>query len=173
MTARPSITRVVRSSDVPMTDPVGVATGAVVIRLAGSRYALPLAAVVEVGRVPPITRVPGLPGWLVGVTNWRGRLLAVVDLGPLLGGPKTAVAGTTRLLLVSQAAATLGVLADSVDGVGPVTGEPEPAVGTLRADAAMLVHGQRTDADGPIGVLDVQAVLALRRRLPGNRERNC
>jgi len=65
------------------------------------------------------------------------------------------------------------VLADSVDGVGPVTGEPEPAVGTLRADAAMLVHGQRTDADGPIGVLDVQAVLALRRRLPGNRERNC
>jgi chemotaxis signal transduction protein len=135
VTARPSITRVVRSSDVPMTDPDGVATGAVVIRLAGSRYALPLAAVVEVGRVPPITRVPGLPGWLVGVTNWRGRLLAVVDLGPLLGGPKTAVAGTTRLLLVSQAAATLGVLADSVDGVGPVTGEPEPAVGTLRADA--------------------------------------
>src|SRR5664280_1170152 len=62
VTARPSITRVVRSSDVPMTDPDGVATGAVVIRLAGSRYALPLAAVVEVGRVPPITRVPGLPG---------------------------------------------------------------------------------------------------------------
>src|SRR5664280_166526 len=78
---------------------------------------------------------PGCPGCPVGVTNWRGRLLAVVDLGPLLGGPKTAVAGTTRLLLVSRAAATLGVLADSVDGVGPVTGEPEPAVGTLRADA--------------------------------------
>src|SRR5450759_508771 len=110
-----------------MTDPDGVATGAVVLRLAGSRYALPLAAVVEVGRVPPITWVPGLPSWLVGVTNWRGRLLAVVDLGPLLGGPKTAVAGTSRLLLVSQAAATLGVLADSVDGVGPVTGELEPA----------------------------------------------
>ena len=42
-------------------------------------------AVAEVGRLPKLTRVPGTPEWLSGVANWRGRILAVLDVRPLLG----------------------------------------------------------------------------------------
>ena len=55
----------------------------VLVRLGGCRYALPMASVAEVGRPPGLTRVPGLPSWVAGVANWRGRVLAVLDLrGP-------------------------------------------------------------------------------------------
>jgi len=51
----------------------------VLVRLGGCRYALPMSAVAEVGRPPSLTRVPGLPAWVAGVANWRGRVLAVLD----------------------------------------------------------------------------------------------
>ena len=60
----------------------------VVVRLGGCRYAVSMDAVAEVGRPPVLTRVPGLPSWVAGVANWRGRVLAVLDLRPLLtAGP--------------------------------------------------------------------------------------
>ena len=44
-----------------------------------------------------------------------------------------------------------------------------PAPPTLSADAARLVSGQLSDAYGPIAVLDVAAVLALRERVDRRR----
>ena len=49
----------------------------VVVRLGGGRFALPMDAVAEVGRTPEVTRVPGTPAWVTGVTNWRGRILTI------------------------------------------------------------------------------------------------
>ena len=65
----------------------GVAPEAVVVRFGGARYAVPMADVAEVIPVPRVTRVPGTPTWLTGVVNWRGRVLAVVDLRPVIGDP--------------------------------------------------------------------------------------
>ena len=59
--------------------------GYVMLRLGGARYAVGMSAVAEVGRLPKLTRVPGTPIWLAGVANWRGRILAVLDVRPLLG----------------------------------------------------------------------------------------
>ena len=61
-------------------------TELVLVRLGGCRYALPMASVAEVGRPPALTRVPGLPAFVAGVANWRGRVLAVLDLRGLLQG---------------------------------------------------------------------------------------
>ena len=44
-----------------------------------------LAAVlkIEAGR---ITAIPHLPAWVMGVYNWRGEILWVIDIGHILGG---------------------------------------------------------------------------------------
>jgi purine-binding chemotaxis protein CheW len=135
----------------------------VVVRLGGGRFALPMEAVAEVGRTPYVTRVPGTPAWVTGVTNWRGRILGVIDLRVLLGVPE-AGDGEGRLVVLHQGAATVGVVAERVDGVMEVDEERlEPTLLTLPAEAGALLSGQVTDENGPVGVVDAGAVFALRR----------
>lgn len=144
----------------------------VVVRLGGSRFALPMDAVAEVGRLPGFTRVPGTPPWVAGVANWRGRVLGVLDLRPLLDLPVEPRnrSREARLVVLSNAGVQVGVLADGVDGVLDVDLEQlEATLVTLSAEALSLLRGQAFDAEGPVGVLDEMAVFALRERVASVR----
>ncbi|MEG3437971.1 chemotaxis protein CheW [Pannus brasiliensis CCIBt3594] len=48
---------------------------------------LPVARLTEVLTIPvgQIVPIPHLPSWVMGVYNWRGEILWMVDLGELLG----------------------------------------------------------------------------------------
>lgn len=164
----------------PVTDPddperreqgsgPAAATG-VVLRLAASRYVLDLADVAEVVPLPVVTRIPGSPPWLLGVANWRGRILPVLDLRPLVGSPPAPLATSARVLVLARDDVMAGVVAESVTGVCEVAVDaPAVAPATLSGEAARLVLGQVRDAAGPLAVLDAGAVLALRQRLERRR----
>lgn len=157
-------------------EPAPVAPGGgVVLRLGAARYAVALADVAEVVPLAPLTRVPGTPGWLAGVANWRGRVLPVVDLRPLLDAPAPPLPTSARFVVLTPAgsgSAAVGVLAEAVPGVHEGDLAPlEPLPPTLGAGAATLLRGQVLDAHGPLGVLDAAAVLALRELLPRPRPR--
>ena len=139
----------------------------VVVRLGGGRFALPMSAVAEVGRIPGLTRVPNTPPWVAGVANWRGRILGVLDLRVLLGVEQIDDgASSSRLVVLTRGAHAVGVVAERVDGVIDVDEEAlEPALLTLPNEAAPLLEGQITDADGPVGVIDAVAVFSLRQRV--------
>ena len=140
--------------------------GHVVVRLGGGRFALPMDAVAEVGRTPGVTRVPGTPGWVKGVANWRGRILGILDLRDLLGLAPDVAAGEGRLVVLSRGGSQVGIVAERVDGVIEVDVEAlEPALLTLPAEAGALLAGQLTDEHGPVGVVDAGAVFALRHRI--------
>lgn len=141
----------------------------VVVRLGGSRYALPMASVAEVGRVPGITRIPGLPAWVAGVANWRGRVVAVLDLRPLLTAPADDVNRRSRLVVLSHETHRIGLLVDAVLGSTDGDGEATTTLSHLPQSAAALLAGQLTYSEGPCGLLDVAAVLALSDRLPRTR----
>jgi purine-binding chemotaxis protein CheW len=138
----------------------------VVVRLSSEgRFALPMDAVAEVGRMPNVTRVPGTPAWVTGVANWRGRILGILDLRELLGLP-AADLGEGRLVVLQRAGSAVGVAAERVDGVIEVDLDAlEPALLTLPAEAGALLQGQLTDEQGPVGVVDAGAVFALRHRI--------
>lgn len=147
-----------------------VDTAGVIVRLGGGRYALPMVAVAEVGRMPVLTRVPGLPAWVAGVANWRGRTLAVLDLRPLLHHDATGASSSARLVVLHRDALTVGLLTEGVHGVATLgDGRTEPPAATLSGSAAELIAGQLTDEAGPVGVLDVFAILRLREGLPRAR----
>ena len=138
--------------------------------IGGSRYALPMSSVDEVGRPPAITRVPGLPAWVTGVANWRGRVLAILDLRSLLGGTGNDLDRRSRLVVLSHAGARVGLLVQTVSGGAvPDTDAVEPVLANLPDSAGQLLIGQVTDAQGPYGVLDLDAVLALAQQLPRAR----
>ena len=140
------------------------------MRLGGCRYALPMASVAEVGRPPSLTRVPGLPGWVAGVANWRGRVLAVLDLRSLLAGGSGNLDKRGRLVVLHHAGVRVGVLVESVAGGAVLDPEAvEPVLAHLPAETSTLLAGQVTDGEGPYGVLDLDAVLALADALPRAR----
>lgn len=154
-----------------MTETAGVAAetaraDGVVLRLGRARYAVPMHSIAEVGRPPRITRVPGLPGWLAGVVNWRGRILGVLDLRLLLAAEQSEPDASARLLVLTHEGVLVGLLADAVTGTRVLPAELEPPPATVTGPAADLLAGHVTDDDGPVAVLDVAAVFRLRDALP-------
>ena len=142
-------------------------TEVVLVHLGACRYAVPLPAVVEVGRPTALSRVPGLPGFVAGVANWRGRVLAVLDLRGLLSAGPAARDCRSRLVVVQVGGVRVGLLVDAVTGGVAYDAQAlEPPLPHLPRDGHALLVGQVTDADGPYGVLDLPAVLALAEQLP-------
>jgi purine-binding chemotaxis protein CheW len=144
------------------------AIDAIVVRLGAGKFAVELASVAEVGRTPKVTRVPGLPAWMAGVANWRGRILPILDLRPLLGAEAAGLDRHSRLLVLTSEGIAVGMLVDSVEGTTALTDVATfPAAST--PNGATLLRGQVPRDDGPIALLDVTAVLKLRDGLPRGR----
>lgn len=151
-------------------DTVARAEELVIVRLGGCRYAVPMASVAEVGRPPALTRVPGLPAWMAGVANWRGRVLAVLDIRSLLAGDSTPLDRRGRLVVLHHGGIRVGLLVEAVAGGAELDPESlEPPLAHLQESTGSLLAGQVTDAEGPYGVLNLDAVLALADTLPRPR----
>ena len=160
-----TVPRAVAEDDTPIEGPIG----GVILRFAGARYAVNMSSVAEVVPVPAMTRVPGGPPWLSGVVNWRGRVLPVLDLRPLVGAALAPMPTSARLLVLSEDDVEVGVIADMVPGLldcDPESLEPLPA--TVASGIAPLVRGV-VDFDGPVALLETSAILALRTQLPSVR----
>lgn len=148
-------------------DRVPEVTDTVVVRLAGTRYAVAMDAVAEVGRPPHVTRVPGVPAWIAGVANWRGRIMPVLDLRVLLGAPTVELSVSGRIMVLSRDGLTLAFLAERVEGVvGLELDRLEPVLLTLSRSTASVLSGQLAHPDGPIALLDLDMIFALRSQLP-------
>jgi chemotaxis signal transduction protein len=145
-----------------------VSTDAIVVHLGAGRFAVDLASVAEVGRAPAVTRVPGLPVWLAGVANWRGRILPVLDLRPLLGAESVTLDNQGRLIVLTDGGIAVGMLVDAVDGTTSLV-DVAPFPPASAPIGSNLLSGQSPREDGPLAVLDVTAVMRLRESLPRGR----
>lgn len=98
-------------------------------RLAGQNYVAPLGEVSEILTVPRYTRLPGVKSWVKGISNVRGRLLPVMDLGDFLGQPLIARRAQRRVLVVEQEEIYSGLVVDEVLGMQHFVSESfEPQV---------------------------------------------
>ena len=142
----------------------------VVVRLGGGRYGVCAPDVAEVIPMPRVTRLPGTPSWVCGVGNWRGHVLPLVDLRPLLQVAVVPLPSSARVVVVSMGDVEVGLVAEAVSGLVEVADTLEETPVTLVGDAADLVAGL-TDGGpaGPVAVLRTDAVLGLRARLGGPR----
>lgn len=64
----------------------------------------------------PLTTVPGTQMWLLGISNVRGNLMPVVDLGCFLFDVRTRMSDRCRWLVMRQQGSTVGLLVDEVVG---------------------------------------------------------
>jgi purine-binding chemotaxis protein CheW len=133
--------------------------------IAGVEYAVSLEHVREVIPYDTVTRVPGMPEVVRGVTNLRGAVVPVVDLAIGFRLTKIAVGARTCIVLVEARLGTttvpMGLLTEEVGQVLTLSAAellPPPAFGTpIRMEYLLGL--------APIGkqfalVLDIQRVLS-------------
>ncbi len=113
----------------------------VVFRLAGEEYAVPIASVKEIVRVPDtLMRVPHAPDFVEGVINLRGIVLPVVDQRRRLGLPGADRDDAQRIVVLQLNTGRTGFIVDAVAEVLkiPVSAiVPSPA---LSSEQAQLVR---------------------------------
>ncbi len=135
-------------------------------RLATETYAVPIADVREIVKVPLLTEVPRGQKGLLGVMNLRGEVLPVYDVklrlgladqAPVVSGPDD-VPRAARVVLMRDTLGDAGVLVDGVEEVVKLLAsrfEPPPA-GTVDRDS---ISGLARKGDALYILLDVAQVL--------------
>jgi purine-binding chemotaxis protein CheW len=131
--------------------------------LGGARFAVDVRQAQEIVVLDAVTRVPGGPAPLLGVTNVRGTVLAVADARPLLGLPPRGVTAGAQAVVLAEGDLRAAIPIDQILGLDWF-GEPrEPDEGARRA-FGRLALGVLRRGDEPFTLLDGRAVLdALRR----------
>ncbi len=133
--------------------------------LAGEEYAISVLKVTEIVECGKLTRVPGAPVWIRGVTNLRGSVVPVVDLAVKFGLPPAAVSPFTCIIIVEvnsdEGHLLLGVMCDSVQQVLDIpSGEIQqpPTFGPrVRIDC---IQGMGLDNGKFVVILDIDRVLS-------------
>jgi purine-binding chemotaxis protein CheW len=86
----------------------------VIIGIGGVECTIPAEAVQGIERMSDVTPVPNTAGWVLGVMQFRGTMVSVVDLVEFLQVPSGERSGSTRLLVLSQAGMTVAFAVDAV-----------------------------------------------------------
>lgn len=129
--------------------------------LAGERYAVETAYVREVYPLKEITSLPGTPPFVLGITNARGRIVAVNDLRRFFGLPEARLLEDSKLVILYHYGMEFGVLADKVAGVRSLPlAELQPPQGVLSDTRAEYLRGITGDR---VALLDAEKLLTDKR----------
>ena len=82
-------------------------------RVGNADYAVPAAQVLHLDAYEQATRIPGVPPYVAGLVQVRGRVVPVVDLRARFGLPAGEPTADRRVIVVQIGARVAGLLADS------------------------------------------------------------
>ena len=123
--------------------------------------------------------LPKLPSWVMGIYNWRGEILWVVDLGGLVGLtplPEQSLVTTRLPLLVLRTEdgagnrKTLGLIVTEVEGISRIDPNSiqSPPETTFTAELSRVLRGYSLTSDGEmLMVLSAEAIFA---QMPNNSD---
>ena len=90
---------------------------AVVFRVDGQRYALPLSSVELVIRAVEVTPLPGAPHPVRGIIDVRGMVVPVLDMRRQLGLPEREIDPADQFVIARTARRTVALVMDEAEGV--------------------------------------------------------
>ena len=129
--------------------------------LAQERYAIPTAAVREVYALKDLTPVPCTPAFVLGVINWRGQILPVIDIKKFFDLPEHGITDLHKVIIVHHEKMELGILADLIVGVRTVSlNALQPSLPTLVGIREEYLKGVTAER---LVLLDVARILTDQR----------
>lgn len=166
-----SVHPVFEASEVPV-DPLGLVPAPEDIRqrflrfkLSGENGALlPLVDVVEVLKldISMILPIPDVPKWVLGVCNWRGKMLWLIDVNMVIDGiplwQQSPLLENPMVIVVESNGSSVGLLVEYVDDVELISPETILQVTNFEThSSASLIMGHLPDHGGV--VLDVAMIV--------------
>jgi purine-binding chemotaxis protein CheW len=89
--------------------------------LAGQVYGLPVMQIVQVLRIVAFNVVPDPPDGMLGVIDFRGRIIPLIDLHRVFGLPSGFLGLNTPVLVARVSDRMLGLVVDEVVGVSALS----------------------------------------------------
>lgn len=134
----------------------------VIFRLRDEEFGVNISEVREIVRMMEITHIPEAPGFIEGVINLRGQVIAVVELARQFGlAPEVERPKTARIVVIEIAGKTVGLIVDEVPEVLRISQdniEPTPEVIETEVHKDYL-KGVGKLVDRLIILLDLEKVL--------------
>jgi len=132
------------------------------------KFALPMDTIGEIGTLPVITPLPGLPSWIFGIVNLRGEIVSVINIADFLGVDTAYTSIGNRFVLLRSGKVRTIILIDRMHG----TVDKSAAELNLPVSLNFVKRGMEAYVrpgfmaeDQPVHVLDVKAVLSSPRFL--------
>ena len=121
----------------------------VVFRVGAADYVLPAADVLQMESYGGVTPVPGLPPFVAGIVQVRGRVIPLLDLRARFGLPAAASEEGRRIVVAQHKSRAVGLLVDSAREVLQIPPEsfgaaPQVVAGAAEGLVKAVAHvGQR------------------------------
>lgn len=80
-------------------------------------YGVSLEYVIEIITIQHVATVPGLPSFIKGIINMRGRIVPVLDVRLRIGVPERAYDDRTCIIVIEFDDTMIGLIVDSVNEV--------------------------------------------------------
>lgn len=110
--------------------------------LAHERYAVESRFVREICPMHELTPVPCTPAFVLGIINVRGQILSVIDIKKFFALPERGITDLNKVIILTRADMTFGVIADAIIGVKRVkNADIEAALPTLTGIRAEYLRG--------------------------------
>lgn len=130
------------------------------VRAGGQRCGLPLEQVLAVIEPGPVQAVPGRLAALRGITEARGRMVSLLNLGVLLGAPMPPGSGGGMLVIARVGGREVALEVDEIDTAPAESVVPLPEHAGLQTWASGAVRRP----EGWVPILNLEG-LAARWRL--------
>ena len=132
-----------------------------IVTIAGSRVALPAAAVESVVELDALIPVPRAPGHVAGLSALRSRVLTVIDtLRSLELGESDCSTGIREAAVVELDGHHYALLVDVVEDVVEAMSEPSPVRAAMGSGWDRVSKGMVETEEGPLLLIDIDALIA-------------
>jgi len=138
-----------------------------IFQLGDEAYGLPIASVDEVIRVPgEITRMPGAPGFVMGVINLRGKAIPLIDQRTRFATSATPATTKARAIILTLGSLQAGFVVDGVSEMKAVSSADLSAAPEFSSDQTDVFDRiAHIESDGRmILLIDPQALLTRAER---------
>ncbi len=137
--------------------------------LSGQEYGVGILSVREIVALQEVTPMPGVPSYVEGVINLRGRIIPIIDLGQRLALEATERTSRTCIVVTETPGAAgevllAGCIVDMVSEVAQITSaqiEPPPQLGADVDLGSILGLAKVGDSEKVVSLLDIDRVLGV------------
>lgn len=136
--------------------------------IAGEFFGIEVKYLQEVYETTQVTKIPCTPDVLVGLINYRGAVLTIIDLSILLDlrrhrknneTPAEAVLDAKKILIVEHAGAKAGLIIQKLDHLLELPRDRVQPVSSFFRDKNQIVKWETQYDDMPLLVIDPEAML--------------